>query len=156
MFIQCAHTHVVLSEEKVFNRLHKTGVKGERETLREHVNEQTDLDGSPPTEGDSPCLVLDIGAPAVPDEARQLERFYVVKRMLYHFLRLRHWLRNGVDLHVVELVKVHFSHGRLKQALRIPREGDVDLVHGFGCQRRAILDEGGVRWVCLGGGGVRV
>ena len=102
------------------------------EREHEQLNE-TNLDRSPPAECDGPRLILDVGATTVRDETRQLERFFAVIHVPDHFLRLRHWPRNGVDLPVVHPVKVHFGHGRFEYAPQIPREGYVDFVHGLGC-----------------------
>ena len=128
----------------------------ENEKTRELRSERTNLDTFPPAEVDAPRLVLEGDAPAERDEAPHLQRLYAERYPPYQLLRLRRRPRIRVNLPVGRPVQVDFRHGRLEHALRVPRKGHVDFEHGLGREFLAILDEGGVRWVRLDSGGVRL
>ena len=145
---------MVLSKEKTRE---KTNFKKLINEWNEKVwQKKTDLYGSPPGKGDTPLPVLEGNTPANRDEAWRLEGIYEVNCVPYHLLRLSRRLRFGIHLFVCRLVEVDFGHGRLNRAQRIPRGAYVDFVYGRGRKRLAFLDDSGVKWVGLKGGGVLV
>lgn len=158
VFVQCTQTHVVLSQERKTERRNKKFDQSFCTSWNERTGQKkrTDLYGSPPGKADAPRRVLEGNSPANRDEARHLEGLYAVRYAPYHLLGLRRRRRLGIHLLVCRFVKVDFGRECLDRAQRIPREAYVDFVYGLGSQRVAFLDDGGVGWVGLDGGGVLI
>lgn len=125
-----------------------------RERNERTGKKKTDRYGSPPAKIDAPRPVLEGDAPANRNETLRLERFYAIRYVPYHLLRLRGRPYFGIHSLVCRLVEVDLGHRRLNCAQRIAREVYVDFVYGRDRQRIAFLDGDGVGWVSFDGGGV--